>query len=128
MSKEEQAAIGASSGSSEFEPFPTKVGEEELTTKSCPFPGLKKFITASVFYTDESMASTNNGDSMLLAVVVADKAYPNAISASDNAVAEVSYNDNSDAARVKRNVLVNGRKYLVGLECRYNGDHAAGKK
>jgi hypothetical protein len=127
MSKQEQVAIGVSSGVTEFEQFPTKVGEEELTNNNYPFPGSKKLITASVFYTDESMASTNNADSMLLAVVVADKAYKDAIGAPDNAVAEVSYSASTDVARVKRNVLVNGRQYLLGLECRCKGDRAAVK-
>src|SRR5688500_3709246 len=51
---------GADAGETVFPEFYAKVGEEELTTMSYPFPGGKLFVTASVFYTDESM----RGESM----------------------------------------------------------------
>jgi hypothetical protein len=103
-----------------FPEFKTTVGEEELTTKSYPFPGSKLFITASVFYTDESMASQRSGpDSMLVAVAVADKPLSDAFSSSvkNSAAAEVTYNEYTDTVRAKQYVKVRGRDYLVGIEC-----------
>ena len=64
-------------GQTLFPEFYPLVGEEELTTKHYPFPKTKLVITASVFYTDESMAShphgsfTGHSESMLIGVTVA---------------------------------------------------------
>ena len=116
--KEQEEIINAAGLGKTYDEFLTKVGEEELTSRTYPFPNGKLVISASVFYTDESMASTGNSDSVLLAISVAAKAYDNAISAPDAALAEVSYDQSTDAARVKKNMIVNGREYLVGLECR----------
>ena len=44
--------------------FTTVLGEEELTTKAFRLPGTRLFIVASVFYTDESMASEKGSDSV----------------------------------------------------------------
>jgi len=126
--QEQEAIVNAARLGKTYDEFATKVGEEELTTKTYPFLNGKQVITASVFYTDESMASTGQSDSMLLAISVAAKASENAISAPDAAVAEVSYNDNTDTVRVKKNLTVNGREYLVGLECRCKKQDAREKK
>ncbi|MDQ3817047.1 MAG: hypothetical protein M3362_05080 [Acidobacteriota bacterium] len=93
--------------------FPAKISEEELTTRSFPFPNSKLVITASVFYTDESMP----GDSITLALSVSDKAERDAASAQNNAVAEVNYSANTRVVRVRKRVDVNGRNFLVGLQC-----------
>ena len=100
-----------------FPEFRTTIGEEQLTTKTYPLPGSKLIITASVYYTDESMASAEGVDSMMLAVAVSDKALGNAASAEDNAVAEVTYNQHADTVRAKKYVKVGGRLHLVGIEC-----------
>jgi hypothetical protein len=126
--QQEQEAIAAKAGVTEYEHFHTKVGEEELTTQTYPFPKSKKIITVSIFYTDESMASTGHSDSMQLGVVVADNAYQDAIGAPDSAVAEVSYDGNTDVLRVKKNISVNGRDYLVGLECRCKENRSGEKE
>ena len=97
--------------------FRTAIGEEELTTKTYPFPGSKLIIKASVYYTDESMASSEGADSMLLGVAVSDKAHKNAISAENNAVAEVTFTEHTDTVRAKKYVKVNSKLYLVGVEC-----------
>ena len=100
-----------------FPEFRTILGEEELTTKSYRFPGSRRlFITASVFYTDESMASAAGNGSMLLGVVVSGKALPDALSVENNAVAEVT-SDGADTTRAKKHIRVNGRLYVVGLQC-----------
>ena len=95
--------------------FQTIVGEEELTTKTYPFPDSKLVITASVFYTDESMPAA----SMMLGLVVSDRALKDALSAPDNAVAEVNYNENTKIFRVRKYVELNGHNYLVGLQCNH---------
>ncbi len=120
--KEQEAIINAAGLGKTYDEFLTKVGEEELTTRTYPFPNGKLVISASVFYTDESMASTGKSDSVLLAISLAAKAYNDAISAPDAAIAEVSYDQNTDAVRVKKNIIVNGREYLIGLECRCKKD------
>jgi hypothetical protein len=100
-----------------FPEFPTVVGEEELTTKAYRFPGSRVFITASVFYTDESMASAAGADSMMLAVAVTRRPFRHAFEVDNNAVAELT-STGSDTARVKKHVRIDGRPYLLGMECR----------
>lgn len=101
--------------------FSTVVGEEELTTKTYPFPGSKLIVTASLFYTDESMASKSGADSVQLGLVVSLRAEKNALNAKDNAVAEVPLNRNPDVVRVKKFMEVGGRLYLIGIECNLGG-------
>lgn len=98
-----------------FPEFFPKVGEEETTVKTYPFPGGSLFITASVFYTDESMASADSASSMLLSIGVSPKQREESLSG--HALAEVTYNDSTDTVRVKKYVKVRGRSHLVGLEC-----------
>ncbi len=117
-SKQEQEAIMDAAGVGKtFDEFTTKVGEEELTTQTFPFPKIKYVITASIFYTDESMASTGHQNSMLMAIAVGPKALKEALSAPDAAVLEISYDEHTDVARVKKNIIIDGRLYVVGLEC-----------
>lgn len=113
----EADAKALSVGQTMFPEFRTIIGEEELTTKSYPFPGSKLIITASVYYTDESMASSEGADSMLLGIVISPKAQRDALSAENNAVAEVTLNGR-DTVRMKKYLRVNGRLYLVGIECK----------
>jgi hypothetical protein len=101
-----------------FPEFKPVIGEEELTTKTYRFPKSRFMITASVYYTDESMASAEGYDSMLVGIVIGPKAQRDAISVENNAVSEVTDNDNLDTVRAKKYIRVNGRLYLVGIECR----------
>ena len=100
-----------------FPEFRTVIGEEELTTKTFPFPNSRLTITASIYYTDESMASSNSSSSMLVGVVVSSTAQRDALSAADNAVSESTLKD-VDTVRVKKYLNVNSRLYLVGVECK----------
>jgi hypothetical protein len=100
--------------------FPAIVGEEELTTKSFLFPESKLVVTASVFYTDESMPA----DSITLGLVVSDKAVKDAIGAPNNAAAEANYTEQTKIVRVKKYVEVNGRSFLVGLQCDHRSQNA----
>jgi len=105
-------------GQTNFPEFHPLIGEEQLTTKTYPFPGSRLVITASVYYTDESMASAEGSDSMLVGIVISPKAQRDAISAENNAVAEVTVNSHQDSLRAKKYAKVNRRLYLVGIECR----------
>lgn len=111
-------AKALSAGQTVFPEFRPVIGEEELTTKTYRFPGSNLTITASVYYTDESMASAAGSDSMVVGVLVSRKPQRDALSADDNAVAEVTYDGNLDTVRAKKYVKVNRRLYLVGIECR----------
>ena len=110
-------AKALSKGQTVFPEFRPVKGEEELTTKTYRLPGSSLIITASVYYTDESMASADGADSMLVGVVMSPQPQKNAISAESNAVSEVTYNDNLDTVRAKKYVRVKGLLYLVGIEC-----------
>ena len=99
-----------------FPEFRTVHGEEELTTKSYRFPRSRLYLTAGVFYTDESMPSAAGADSMLLAVAVSRRPLKDVFGAENNAVAELT-SATADAARVKQYVRVGGRLYLLGLQC-----------
>jgi hypothetical protein len=100
-----------------FPEFRSVVGEEILTTRSYPFPGNKLVITASVFYTDESMASTAGVDSMQVGIAVSEKAQKDALSVENNALAEITLNQR-DTVRTKKYLTVSRRQYLVGMECK----------
>jgi hypothetical protein len=113
----EADAKALSNGQTVFPEFRPVKGEEELTTKPYRFPGSSLIITASVYYTDESMASAEGADSMLVGIVTSPKAQRDAITAEGNAVTEVTYNDKLDTVRAKKYVRVTGRLYLVGIEC-----------
>lgn len=120
--KQDERALGA--GQTIFPEFNPVIGEEELTIKRYPFPGSKLVITASVFYTDESMASHPHGEfvshseSMLIGITVGSKARRNAISAgAEGAIAEVTYDQFTNIVRAEKYIAVRGRSYLVGIEC-----------
>ena len=99
-----------------LEKFTTDIGEEVLTNKSYPLSKTGLVVTASVYYTDESMASTHGLDSMMLGVAVSKKALPNAFSTPNNAVAEVTL-ATLDVVRAKMYYKVNSKTYLIGVQC-----------
>jgi hypothetical protein len=107
--------------------FTVKIGEEELTTKHFPIPNSKAIVSASVFYTDESMALQKKGNDLIedssitLGIVISNKKEENALSAENSAVAESTYNQNTMGIRVKTKTTIDKNKYLVGLECHCNG-------
>ena len=103
-----------------FPEFHPTIGEEELTTKTYRFPRGKLIITASVFYTDESLRSQKSADSIMVAVVISSKRLGEALSADNNAVAETTYTSNPITIRARKFVRVNKRFYAVGIECHCN--------
>jgi transposase-like protein len=121
---EEAVAKALSAAQTIFPEFRPAIGEEELTTKHYSFPGSKLVITASVYYTDESMASHGEGaassrnDSMLIGITVANRGKASAIEPqAGNAITEVTYDQHTNKIRAKQHVKVRGRMYLVGIEC-----------
>ena len=121
---EEAVAKALASAQTIFPEFRPTIGEEELTTKHYSFPGSKLVITASVYYTDESMAShgeeaaSSRNDSMLIGITVANRAKASAIEPqAGNAITEVTYDQYTNKIRAKQHLKVLGRMYLVGIEC-----------
>jgi hypothetical protein len=107
-----------------FPEFRPTIGEEELTTKHYSFPGTKLVITATVYYTDESMASHGDGasasrnDSVLIGITVSNRGKASAIEPqAGNAITEVTYDQYTNKIRAKQHVKVRGRMYLVGIQC-----------
>jgi hypothetical protein len=132
---EEAVARALSAAQTIFPEFQPKIGEEELTTMHYPFPGNKLVITASVYYTDESMASHGEGaagsrnDSMLIGIVVANRGKANAIEPqAGNAITEVTYDQHSNKIRAKQHINVQGRMYLVGIECDCMAEKKSGRQ
>jgi len=128
---EEALAKALSAAQTIFPEFQPIIGEEKLTTRHYSFPGSKLVITASVYYTDESMAShgeeadSSRNDSMLIGIIVANRGKASAIEPqAGNAITEVTYDQHTNKIRAKQHVNVDGRMYLVGIEC----DCMAGKK
>jgi hypothetical protein len=60
-----------------------------------------------------------HSESMLIGVTVANKAKPDAISASggQSSITEVTYDEYTNIVRAKKYVTVRGRSYLVGIQC-----------
>lgn len=96
--------------------FTTEIGEEVLTTKTYPLPGTKLIITASVYYTDESMASKAGSDSMQLGIVVSKRALKDALMSLNASVAEVTLNT-LDTVRTEKGVRLGKTNLSVGLIC-----------
>jgi hypothetical protein len=97
--------------------FTPLTGEEELTNKVFRIPGTKLMVTASVFYTDESMASSAGQDSIKLALAVSNRSWPQAFVSPNNAVTEVTLKT-FDTARVETNIHSGSSRLLVGMECK----------
>ena len=115
--QEQEKLINEKSGVTMFDEFETEVCEECLTTKTYKFPNSNLKITASVYYTDEMMASVTAWDSMLVGIAVDNKFYKQAFQAPNNAGTEITYNEHTDTIRVKKNIKVKGRDFIVGVEC-----------
>jgi hypothetical protein len=102
--------------------FTTNIAEEELTTRAFRLPHTKLFIVASVFYTDESMASKKGADSVSLELAVSRSRTRNVLGSLTWAEAEMPLSG-FDVGRVTLLVKANGRAQLVLMECRANVRH-----
>lgn len=103
--------------SAELGSFSTVLGEEELTTKAFALPRTGLFIVASVFYTDESMASQKGQDSISLELALSKSKERDVVGSLSWAAAEMPLGT-FDVGRVTMLIKVNGRSQLVLMECR----------
>ncbi len=115
-----------SMGITVFPSFLTHFEEENMTTKHYRFPVGTQFLTASVYYTDESMASFSTSDkydivdqSMYLGIVLAPKKLDSALAdeVKNASITEITYDDFTNKVRTKQYATVNGKLYAFGLEC-----------
>ena len=131
----EQDAKALQAGVIVFPEFETEISEEVFTTKHFRFPKSNLVITASIFYTDESMVARMgekgelNPESMLIGIAVSGKELANAIyEVDDNAVAEVNFGETVSKIRVKKALTVNKQSYILGLECDCNAKRETVKR
>lgn len=97
--------------------FPTVIAEEELTTRAFRLPRTGLFIVASVFYTDESMASEKGADSISLELALSKGKQRDVLRSLSWAEAEMPLST-FDVGRVTMLIKVNGRSQLVLMECK----------
>ncbi|HYV25296.1 MAG TPA: hypothetical protein VE969_08660 [Pyrinomonadaceae bacterium] len=102
--------------------FTTVLGEEELTTKAFRLPGTRLFVVASVFYTDESMASEKGSDSVMLELALSTGQKRDVLHSLSWAEAEMQLHD-FEVGRVMMLVKSGGRPQLVIMECRKDVRH-----
>jgi hypothetical protein len=100
--------------------FDTSVSEESLTSQTYRIPKTQLFVTASVYYTDEELQSKSHSSSMRIGIAISKKKVSNVFDAINNAMAELTYDEHTDVIRVKKNIFLNNRPFLIGLECRCN--------
>ena len=103
--------------SAELGSFQTVIAEEELTTRALRLPRTGLFIVASVFYTDESMASEKGADSISLELALSKGKQRDVLGSLSWAEAEMPLST-FDIGRVTMLIKVNGRAQLVLMECK----------
>jgi hypothetical protein len=97
----------------DFKPF---TGEEELTNKVLKVPGTELQVHASVFFTDESLASNVGRDSIQLALAVAKNSQTTA-NIVNNAVGEATLST-LDTLRIVAPFTSGTKTFVAALECR----------
>jgi len=102
--------------------FDTIVGEEELTTRIYRLPNSKLYVIASVWYTDESLASSKGADSISLQLTVSSRPKRDVFHSRIYADAELPFNG-FDVARVTTFITTAGRKWVIVMECRQHLRH-----
>jgi len=107
--------------------FSTTVGEERITTQHFTFPPTKERITASVYYTDESIYLAKPGSDMVfdtsisLALHISKKPVQSAFGQEGNASSELDYTKDTLFASVSKVIKYRGNRYAVDLDCLWNG-------
>jgi len=97
--------------------FTTVIAEEELTTRAFRLPGHKLYVVASVFYTDESMASKRGADSVTLEIALSTGRKRDVLRSLSWATAEMPLNG-FDVGRVSMMITLKGRAKVVLMQCR----------
>lgn len=96
--------------------FTTVIGEENLTTRAFRLPRTKLFIVASVFYTDESLASKSGQDSISMELTLSVSKKRDVLRSLSWADAEMPLNP-FEVGRVTMLAKVNGSSQLITMEC-----------
>ena len=96
------------------------VGEEERVTRFFRLPKTGWFVVASLYSTDESMASKNGPDSIDLELSLAKRRKRNIFISPSYASSETPFNP-FDIARVSMMVHLDGHREMVVMECK--GSH-----
>jgi hypothetical protein len=97
--------------------FDTTIAEEELTTRIYPLPKTKLFVVASVWYTDESMASKRGADSISMQLFVSRKPKRELRNSLVYSEAEMPLNA-YDVGRVTVMAKADRRTFILIMECR----------
>ena len=97
--------------------FDTTIAEEELTTRIYPLPKTNLFVVASVWYTDESMASKRGADSISMQLFVSTKPKRDLRNSLVYSDAEVPMNA-FDVGRVTAMAKTGRRTYILMMECK----------
>lgn len=105
--------------------FSTVIGEEELTTQAFKLPRTAFFIVASVFYTDESMASKNGADSISLELALSRSKQRDVLASLSWAEAEMPFKT-FEIARVSMLIKINGRPQIVVMQCKKDATMTVG--
>jgi hypothetical protein len=92
-------------------------GEEDRITRAFRLPNTKLFVIASIFYTDESMATEKTADSVSLELMISRDAKRDILQSLNFADAETP-NNPFDIARVQMIVRVNSRQRIIMMECK----------
>lgn len=95
------------------------VGEEQRISKYFRLPKTKWFIVASLYSTDESLASRNGADSLDMELSLARQRRRNIFVSPSYASAEAPFNS-FDVSRVTMIAKVDGHRQLVVMECTGN--------
>jgi hypothetical protein len=100
--------------------FDATVGEEELTTRSYKIPGIQQTVTASVFYTDESIGIEYGDSSAILGLSVGKKAVKNAIEAKDASLGEADISSQFGLVKIRiaKRIQSDGKDLSIQLECK----------
>ena len=97
--------------------FDTTIGEEVATTKVFRLPRTALFVIASVWYTDESMASNKGADSISLELTVSAKRKRDVLTSLTYADAEMPLNG-FEVVRVTTKIKAGQKSFLLVMECR----------
>ena len=96
--------------------FDTVIAEEERTVRAFRLPGTKLFVVASVFYTDESMASDQGSSSTSLELTLSRTPHRRILRSISFADAE--FPTQAQVGRVSLLTRITGKPQLIVMECR----------
>jgi hypothetical protein len=97
--------------------FDTIAGEEERTTKTYRLPNTRLYVIASVWYTDESLASAKGADSISLELLIGRQPRRDMLRSLTYADAEMPV-VGFDVGRVTTSIKTGKRTRVVLMECR----------